>query len=161
MINVDRRGAGDSAGTARDAYQGPNGWLDAKGARDFLLASGCDIDPARVTIVGASNGTTSALDYAIEAPQGALPAALVFLTGGGYTETQHRIADQRARLDTLPIRFVFSTAERAWSAGFDGLMASPTWVFDEYADGAHGTRMFGAVPASIAAVADWIDAAVP
>ncbi|MGK0359471.1 MAG: pimeloyl-ACP methyl ester carboxylesterase [Bradymonadia bacterium] len=161
VLNVDRRGAGDSDGDARDAYMGPNGWLDAKAARDFVLATGCAIDPARVTIVGASNGTTTALDYAIEAPADAQPAALVLLTGGGYTEGQYRIADQRARLDALPILFVFSTAERGWSAEFAGLMAAPSWQFIEYADGAHGTRMFGAVPESIAAVAEWIDTTTP
>lgn len=161
VLNVDRRGAGDSDGVAREAYEGPNGWLDAKAARDFLAASGCDVDLTRVTLVGASNGTTTALDYAIEAADDAAPAALVFLTGGGYTENQHRVAEHRPTLDALPLLFVFSTAERQWSAGFAGLTAAPDWRFEEFADGAHGTRMFGAVPASIAIVADWIDAATP
>lgn len=160
VLNVDRRGAGDSEGVAREAYQGPNGRLDAVAARDFLLGAGCGVDGARLAFIGASNGTTTALDYTIGAPAEALPAALVFLTGGPYTETQQPIADHRARLDALPLRFVFSTAERDWSAGFiDGAPAG--WVFDEYPAGAHGTRMFQAAPLAVDVVADWLHEVVP
>lgn len=156
VLNVDRRGAGDSEGEARAAYEGPAGRLDALAAETFLLESGCGIAPGRVAFVGASNGTTTVLDHAVAAPDARLPSALVFLTGGAYTENQTRIADHRPRLDALPIRFVFSTQERAWSAAFEA-EGAPAWVFDEYPDGAHGTRMFGAAPAAIDAVAGWLD----
>jgi len=51
--------------------------------------------------------------------------------------------------------WVFSTAERGFSAQF--IDAAPSaWTFDEYPEGAHGTGMFAAVPASVGEVADWI-----
>lgn len=41
--------------------------------------------------------------------------------------------------------FTYSTAERAWSE--DQRPLDPgTWVFQEYAEGDHGTRMFDAAP---------------
>ena len=109
--------------------------------------------------MGASNGTTSILDYAVFGGNGgaAAPRGLVFLTGGGYTENQNMISANRVILDPLPILFVYSTAESAWSVGYvPG--AATGWQFNEYAGGDHGTAMFGAVPASIADVADWIAA---
>ena len=42
----------------------------------------------RIAVVGASNGTTTALDFAVYAstdPKVPFPSALVFLTGGTYT----------------------------------------------------------------------------
>ncbi len=157
VLNVDRRGAGGSGGVAREAYEGPNGALDAAAARAFL--QGCGVAADRVALVGASNGTTSTLDHAVAAGPDAPPAALVWLTGGPYTENQHALADHRAAWATLPIRFVFSTAERAWSAGFIEGAPAP-WVFDEYPNGAHGTRMFGAAPSAIDRVAGWLDEVV-
>jgi pimeloyl-ACP methyl ester carboxylesterase len=153
VLNVDRRGAGGSAGDAKDAYLGPKGRLDAKAAIAFLLAHPCAIDPKRVAIVGASNGTTTALDYA--ASTDSPPRALVFLTGGAYTENQTKVAEHRALLDGMRLLFVFSTAESAWSKAFaSGAPAS--WTFKEYGAGDHGTRMFAAEPKSIADVADFL-----
>ncbi len=159
VINVDRRGAGDSDGDAREAYTGPNGRLDVKAAWDHLLAPGCGVRAEQVGLVGASNGTTSVLDFTAD-PFLPRPAAIVFLTGGGYTENQTAIAANGDALSTLPIDFVFSTDERAWSAGFAG-DAPEVWNFDEYAPGGHGTRMFGVQPDSVTAVADWLDEVVP
>ena len=62
VLNVDRRGAGDSGGVAREAYTGPNGRLDAVAARAFLLDSACGVAPDRIAFVGASNGTTTIVD---------------------------------------------------------------------------------------------------
>ncbi len=162
VINTNRRGAVAADGvSAEDAYQGPSGWLDAKAAFDYLGAHACGFNTTRIVLVGASNGTTTAFDFVAETAadpdRGA--RALVFLTGGGYTENQRQINDQRAILDPLPIRFVYSTAEAAWSQAFEAGAPSP-WVFDEYPDGAHGTQMFGAVPASMDAVADFIELAI-
>lgn len=162
VLNVDRRGAGGSGGEAIDAYTGPNGRLDAKAAFAFLRAHPCGIDATRIALVGASNGTTTVLDYALmTAADDALeaPAALVFLTGGAYTEAQNTVADNRATLETLRVLFVYSTAERAWSAPFEA-GAPTTWQFNEYTGGDHGTRMFSAVPASVTDVADFLEAAV-
>ena len=45
-----------------------------------------------IAILGASNGTTTALDYTIWARDNGhtVPAALGFMTGGGYTEAHFR-----------------------------------------------------------------------
>ncbi|MCB9731748.1 MAG: hypothetical protein H6745_03825 [Deltaproteobacteria bacterium] len=161
VLNVDRRGAGDSEGSATAAYTGPDGKRDVEAAVAFLAASGCPTDAARTGLVGASNGSTSVLDYTVAAAAGAVtgpvPAAIVFLTGGSYTENQNAVADHRAVLDAIPIRFVFSTAERAWSAAF-AANAPAAWVFDEYDPGDHGTRMFAARPEAMTAVADFLAA---
>lgn len=158
VINVDRRGAGGDPALARTAYTGPNGKWDAKAAIDYLTSHACALDPSRLAIVGASNGTTTAFDYAVYAAGEATapsPAALVFLTGGGYTETNNQISSQRTVLDPLPLQFVFSTAERDWSAGFEA-GAPATWSFEEYDPGAHGTRMLTTRSESVAAVADFL-----
>src|SRR5262245_51857736 len=45
VLNLDRRGAGGSAGVAVDAYLGPNGKLDVEAAVGYLAAHACAIDP--------------------------------------------------------------------------------------------------------------------
>lgn len=157
VINVDRRGAGGSGGVAEEAYFGPNGKWDVKAAYDFLAGHSCGFDMSRVAIVGASNGTTSALDFTIYTQTEAeeVPAVLVFLTGGGYTEAQNRINNNRPLLNLLPILFVFSTAEADWSAQFVA-DEGPQWMFHEYTDGDHGTFMFQRRPDAMARVADFI-----
>jgi len=158
VLNLDRRGAGQSGGVAQDAYVGPNGKLDAKAAMSFLAQGECAADPFRIGIVGASNGTTSALDYSAYSGMQTtelFPSALVFLTGGTYTENQTKLNDHRDILDPLPILFVFSTLERGWSAGF--LPGAPSaWRFEEYDPGDHGTKMFEARPESIDVVASFL-----
>jgi pimeloyl-ACP methyl ester carboxylesterase len=156
VLNIDRRGAGASGGVAKEAYTGPQGKLDAKAAVTFLTASTCAADANRIALVGASNGTTTALDYALSAGS-AKPKALVFLTGGTYTELQNTFAKNRPALDVMPIMFVFSKAERAWSAALQP-GAPAAWQFKEYDKGDHGTRMFQAQPASMDAVAEFVDA---
>ncbi|MEM9692923.1 MAG: hypothetical protein AAGA56_10285, partial [Myxococcota bacterium] len=151
VLNLDRRGAGNSSGDGQQAFTGPNGKFDAKAGFDFLVRHGCAIDPERVAYVGASNGTTTALDIAVFSETSeAVPApgALVFLTGGTYTENQNTVASARPYLDQIPLQFVFSTAERTWSAQFDENAALP-WALMEYENGAHGTSMFDAAPASV------------
>jgi pimeloyl-ACP methyl ester carboxylesterase len=158
VLNVDRRGAGQSGGTAQDAYVGPNGKLDARAAVAFLAQGDCAADPLRIGIVGASNGTTSALDYGVYSgiqTTELFPSALVFLTGGSYTENQNKLNDNRDFLDPLPILFVFSTLERDWSAGF--MPGAPSaWRFEEYDPGDHGTKMFEARPESIDLVVEFL-----
>src|SRR5690606_18492400 len=65
VLNVDRRGTAASGGLAEEAANGPNGVLDAKAAFDFLAYSECLIDIDRIVWVGASNGTTTVLDFAV------------------------------------------------------------------------------------------------
>ena len=139
VLVVDRRGAGDSAGVATEAYEGPNGKLDVDACMARLAADGA----GPLAILGASNGTTAMLDYTVWAKAEGLvePVAVGFLTGGTYTENQNRMD----ALGAVPAVFTFSTEEAAWS---DAQRARDpgSWVFHEYPGGAHGTRMFAAAP---------------
>jgi pimeloyl-ACP methyl ester carboxylesterase len=155
VLNVDRRGAGASAGDPQEAYLGDKGKLDAKAAMQHLLSGQCAVDPLRIGLVGASNGTTPALDYALHAAVNSeliFPSALVFLTGGTYTENQNTLGAHHDELDPLPIQFVFSAAESAWSKGYQA-GAPSSWRFQEWDPGDHGTKMFEARPESIENVA--------
>lgn len=143
VLVVDRRGAGDSEGDPDDA-PGPDGWLDAKAAYDFLAAETCSVDTTRIVWIGASNGTTTALDFTIAAAaDDALDdaAALVFMTGGPYTENQNLVSDHRDVLDAIPILFLYQASEGDWSLQFES-GAGAGWEFVEVAGG-HGTDMFG------------------
>ncbi len=162
VLNIDRRGAGSSGGNAMEAYTGPNGVLDAVAARDFLVAHACAPESSRIAMVGASNGTTSALDYAVFAagdPVRDVPKAMVFLTAGSYTENQNTLANNRAVLDPLAIMFVYSTAESGWTAPLQA-GAPSNWMFSEYPGGAHGTSMFTAKPESMDDVATFLATAL-
>jgi hypothetical protein len=158
VLNTNRRGVGGSDELKRAAYLGPDGKLDAKAAYDFLVAHPCRFDPARVGIVGASNGTTTALDFTVFAgadPELEIPKALVFLTGGTYTENQNRIADHRTLLDGIPILFVYSDTEATWSEALQP-GAPFDWSFARFAPGAHGTNIFEARPESIDSIVTWL-----
>jgi pimeloyl-ACP methyl ester carboxylesterase len=161
VLNIDRRGAGGSTpGTAVDAYTGVKGKLDAKAAYDFLKAHSCAIDLTKVAYIGASNGTTTALDFTVYANGEStveLPKALVFLTGGGYTETNNWISTNKALLETIPMLFVYSDTEATWSVQFES--GKPAiWTFSEYSPGGHGTQMFAQAQQSMDDVADWVGA---
>lgn len=139
VLVVDRRGAGGSEGDPVDAYNGPKGRTDVEACAVRLTDDGY----GPLSIIGASNGTTSMIDYAIWAPSQGLPepVALGFMTGGTYTETNEVMED----LPQIPSVFTFSTAERAWSE--DQRPLDPgTWSWLEYPEGDHGTRMFDADP---------------
>lgn len=137
MITVDRRGAGDSEGVAEDAFRGDKGRYDVQACVKALPDRGL----SSLAVIGASNGTTSMIDYAVWAPGEGLPPvdALGFMTGGTYTENQTAMAD----VPEVPAVFTDSTEERAWSVQQQTLDPG-TWRFLEYPDGAHGTRMFDA-----------------
>jgi len=135
VLVPDRRGTGGSDGEPEDAWDGPNGVNDAISAWDHFDAEGAG---DRI-IVGASNGTTTALDFALAAA--APPVAMVFMTGGDYTETNHAMSD--LAFDRL--MFTYSTEEDDWSeAQKPGSPAD--WCFIEYSSGEHGTHMFEARP---------------
>jgi hypothetical protein len=162
VLNLDRRGAGGSKGAAREAYRGSKGWLDAKAAHDFLRRYACPVDVGRLACVGASNGTTTCVDFAVHAGRHedvAPPRAVVLLTGGGYTEAQHRFAEHRAQLEQLSLLFVYGTAEARWSLRHKK-GAPRTWRFQEHKGlsraAGHGTRVFKSRPKSVDAVAGFI-----
>ncbi|MFK7990074.1 MAG: hypothetical protein AB8I08_28910 [Sandaracinaceae bacterium] len=147
VLNVDRRGAGGSAGVAAEAYTGPNGVLDARAAIAYLTAR--SVAPARLAIVGASNGTTTLLDYvALSGGDATLPtlAAAVLLSGGSYTENQTTLT--ASGLSAIPSLFAYPVAEAAWN-DTQGAMVNDLWSFREYDPGSHGTRLFDSAPPSI------------
>jgi pimeloyl-ACP methyl ester carboxylesterase len=166
VLNLDRRGAGGSGGKPREAYRGPKGKLDAKAAYDYLSAHACPVDTGRIVYVGASNGTTTALDFAVyAAAEDAIlvPRGLVFLTGGSYTEAQSKFSKHRPVLDTMPILFVYSAAESKWSVS-KSKNPAPAWKFVEVeglskARG-HGTKVLSAKPEIVDTVAMYIDEVV-
>jgi hypothetical protein len=162
VINVNRRGAPGSEGMALDAYSGPLGKWDARAGVDFLVNHACAAAAGKIAVVGASNGTTSAVDFSVWAAgddAAEQPAALVFLSGGGYTENQNGL---QANVATLghPILFNYPASEAAWNVAAAGF-GPDSWDFVEYSPGAHGTQMFQSNQESIAATADWIDTALP
>lgn len=150
VLNVDRRGAGGSGGVAGEAYEGPGGASDARAAFDFLLTHEAAPSPTRMAMVGASNGTTSLNDYAsLDTPPASLVAA-VLLSGGGYTENQHSMAESGLR--GLPALFVYPASEAAWNNGVEE-NTEPAWRFMSHTASAHGTRMLDDEAAASAVVA--------
>jgi len=139
VLALDRRGAGGSDGEPQDSYTGEKGAYDAEVAVQALVEIGAE----GMVLIGASNGTTTALDYAIWAPTEALPepVALGFMTGGSYTESQNAMANA----PDIPAFFTFSDSESAWSLDQADL-GRDNWTFLEYPGGAHGTLMFDAKP---------------
>jgi len=139
VLALDRRGAGGSAGEPVDSYTGEKGAFDAEVAVQALAEIGAE----GMVLIGASNGTTTALDYAIWAPTEGLPeaVALGFMTGGSYTENQNPMAST----PDVPAFFTFSDSESGWSLDQEGL-GREDWEFFEYRGGAHGTLMFDAKP---------------
>jgi hypothetical protein len=105
----------------------------------FLDQLPCAIDRDDVVLVGASNGTTSVLDYTV-AHDASLPTpkALVWMSPGTYTENQHAVADHQALLEGLPLLWLYPTNE-PWSQDF--APGGGTWEFIERGE-VHGTQMF-------------------
>jgi pimeloyl-ACP methyl ester carboxylesterase len=152
VLALDRRGAGESGGVPEDAFEGEAGRYDVEAAVLDLAGRGV----GDLAVIGASNGTTSALDYATWAGGEGLPepVALGFMTGGTYTENQ---TDMEAfAAFGAPAVFTFSTAERAWSVDQQALDPG-SWSFLEYPDGAHGTQMFAAVPEVVDDVSSFLE----
>ncbi len=128
------------ASRPRPTYTGPNGTYDALACVEALTGRGY----RKIAMIGASNGTTTVIDYAMWAldQQDGIPvSAMGFMTGGDDTELQTAMEDVPA----VPAIFTYSTAERGWSVQQQGLH-DEVWVFEEYANGDHGTRMFEARP---------------
>ncbi len=159
VLNVDRRGAGKSEGVAKDAYTGPKGKLDVAAARAFLAQAEPSADLSRWACVGASNGTTSCLDYtawaSVEEPA-SMPKALVFLTGGEYTETNTALKSSPAV--GLPVLFTFNAQEKAWSESHRG--GGDAWQHRSYDPGGHGTKVFKPNPEAMKDVVDFLAASI-
>jgi dienelactone hydrolase len=160
VLSIDRRGAGDSQGVAKEAYTGPNGVLDVQAALSWLAAN-TDADLSSWGCVGASNGTTSCLDYTAHAGKAEAitgPSALVFMTGGKYTETQTALAGSAAT--SVPVLFTFNGKEEEWSVGQKAVEHSGDWRFQAYEPGGHGTRVFAPNPEAMNDVANFLAASL-
>jgi len=146
VLNLDRRGGGDSEGVAKEAYTGPNGVRDVQAALDWLRANST-ADLSSWACVGASNGTTTCLDYAVRAADGeglVGPKALVLMTGGKYTETQQPLRD--SVVVNLPVLFTYNAAEAEWSEAQRSADSQSLWTWTAYEPGGHGTRVFAPNP---------------
>ena len=121
---------------------------------DRLEADGYTGD---LVLMGASNGTTSVLDYSVwAAAEGhTVPSAVAFLTGGTYTVANNDMED----LPATTALFTYSTAEKAWSERQMDLDPG-SWTFSEYADGDHGTLMFAAEDGFTEDLAGWLAGAL-
>lgn len=142
VFNIDRRGAGASKGKAQDAYQGPSGALDLEKAFAYLADTtqhNCAVNLKNVTLMGASNGTTSALDYTVK--NGVQrPASLIWLSPGAYTENQNKIQDNLNILNALPVLTIHPASE-PWIKQNTPAGATQ-WKVVELANGKHGTNNF-------------------
>ncbi len=160
VLSIDRRGAGDSEGVAKEAYTGPNGVLDVQAALSWLAAN-TDADLSSWGCVGASNGTTSCLDYTVHAGRDEVivgPSALVFMTGGKYTETQNALAGSAAA--SVPVLFTFNAKEAGWSLTQKAVERTGDWRFESYEPGGHGTRVFDPNPRAMDDVASFLAASL-
>ncbi len=158
VLNINRRGAPGSGGSATEAYQGPNGVEDAIAGYAFVQNHECAMSVDNLAIVGASNGSTTALDFTVKAAadgQLSQPRAMVFLSGGMYTENQNKIADNQALLANHPVLLAYPPAEAAWNTTVLGLGISG-WQGMEVSPGGHGTHMFGSNPEVMTEVANFL-----
>ncbi len=149
VLVIDRRGAGGSGGTAADAYTGDLGVNDARAAVDYVRSRKAD----GFTLVGASNGTTTALDYATTAVEAgyAAPLSMVFWSPGQYTETNHRMN----KLDLARLMLVYPDSEAAWPEA-KRARDPGTWTFLPYVGNKHGTMAFGTASDPSAAIVAFI-----
>lgn len=149
VLAIDRRGAGGSEGEPQDAYDGPEGVNDARGGVDFLLDHGA----TDIRLVGASNGTTTALDYTVTASAAGYPAPerMVFMSGGSYTETNHDM--EELVIDLL--LFTYPRGEANWNEA-QAELDPGTWTFEQYAGNAHGTEVFEDSPDTAEFVRAWL-----
>ena len=141
VLNVDRRGAGDSGGNAQDAYTGETASLDVEAAVSFMLSdeAPCRIDAEEILLVGASNGTTSVFDYVSSRQNSALPGpeAVIWLSPGSYTEAQNKI--RRSDIESCPVLIVHPDNE-PWATQYNG--ENEAWRIIEIENGRHGTGNF-------------------
>ncbi len=161
VLNIDRRGAGGSGGVAADAYRGPLGKLDVEAAVTFLTSADrqCPTLAGDILLVGASNGTTSVMDYTVDAQTSALPLpkAIAWLSPGTYTESQNSISANQQLLQTLPNLIVHPDNE-PWAQQYSSF--SSNWKIVRIDNGQHGTQNFdngGLEQIQLGELTQWID----
>ncbi|MFZ5478343.1 MAG: hypothetical protein ACOZNI_16365 [Myxococcota bacterium] len=137
VLAIDRRGAGESGGVAEEAYDGPDGKLDAYAAVDFMTGEGV----ARLAIVGASNGTATALDYAVDPGGRPSPEVMSWMSPGSYTNANSAMDD----LDLARLSFHYPPEEASWPERQESRNPGE-WAWFEYEGGDHGTFLFETNP---------------
>ncbi len=120
------------------------GKRDALLVRSLALRGSCEGDAARVALIASPRTGAAALEIATSTNTDERPAALVFLSGGDYTETRVKLAAHRAELETLPILFLYSDRDAAWSTRFQDEPTSPLWLFRRQGGDAHGLELLSA-----------------
>jgi pimeloyl-ACP methyl ester carboxylesterase len=149
VMVLDRRGAGDSGGTAADAFETVAGAYDI----EAVVLRVQDDGFGSFVLIGASNGTTSVLDYSALSADESWPApdGFVMLSAVGSTTNNHAIAD----MPSVPAWFGFPASEADNNVPWQD--ANPgDWSFMEYDPGAHGTRMFGDAPDAAGELSAWV-----
>ena len=153
VLSIDRRGTGQSGGVATDAFDGDKGRYDVEAAVDALSDEGM----GKLAIISASNGTTSAVDYAAWSARDEALTGVVLMTGGTYTENQTSMDDYAA--EALPTLFVVATDEAEWTDA--QLSRDPgSWAWVEPAATGHGTHIFAESGDVQGIVTDWVDGAL-
>jgi len=160
VLNVNRRGAGNSDGTPEDAYEGPSGVLDAIAAHGFMMDAGCGAPADAISFIGASNGTTTAIDFTVSADPDQRPPSLVLLSPGGYTENQNAIADHVDVLAPLPIFIGYPNDEASWPEA-NAVHDTGSWERTEYEGGRHGSGLFESHPELIGEIVAFIERTNP
>ncbi len=153
VLNLDRRGAGNSEGNPRDAFEGDGGRKDVAAAVRFLQNQSVP----SFALVSASNGTTSALDYAVWAQDNGEvePVSIAMMSGGAYTENQHSV-EEFAAVQT-PTLFQADDDEGLWfDADFDTVDPG-NWTYTEYPGAGHGSQMPDQTTEGAADVLDHLD----
>ncbi len=135
VINLDRRGSGDSEGNPEDAYTGDLGRNDLDAAITRYLEDGYN---GQVAAIGSSNGSTTIVDYTVWRPEGdeALDA-FSFLSPGDYTTAQNSLAG----MPSIPGLFMACLNESAWSENAADQREDWMFVLCEGSDDAHGHDM--------------------
>ena len=135
VINIDRRGAGDSEGNPQDAYLGELGKYDVEAPITRYRDDGYT---GHVAVIGSSNGTTSAIDYAVwQTEANRQVDALGFLSGGPYTESQNSLG----AVPDVPALFMACNNEAGWSENAAAQREAWDFVLCEGSDTAHGHGM--------------------
>lgn len=158
VLNLDRRGAGGSQGDAVDATRGEGGRLDVEAAVGFLVdpARVCAVDAQRIVLIAASNGTTSAFDYAVDRATALPPAAgQAWLSPGEYTEARHEVGDH---IESLGPMLWLYPGDEPWAEVYRAAPAED-WTFARLGD-QHGTHIFDEEPLrsdALLAITGWLD----
>lgn len=149
VLVPDRRGTGGSTGDAKEAFETVKGSYDIEACVGHL-----PVEAASLSLVAASNGTTSMIDYVAQATDEGWrpPDTMQFLSVVSSTTNNHAIED----VPLLPALFSYPANEadnnEAWQSANSG-----NWEFEGYDPGDHGTRMFQNTPELPADMHAWLD----